>query len=132
IQNKGERRQGPDRHQDDLAPEVVPDLDLFLVFMRRFVRLVVALRFEEEVSDLPADHRSQPSYESRGDRVGKQHCVRAQKADGAQQVKRLVDPAMVVITVIVPALQAQGLQKAVHGSLLSWQFEERLMTASAD
>ena len=52
IEIERQRRQRPDRQQDDLALEIVADLDLFLVFVAGVVHHVVVLRLEEEVADL--------------------------------------------------------------------------------
>ena len=42
----------PDRHQHDLALQIVPDLDLFLVLMGRLIEVVVAPGLEEEMAGL--------------------------------------------------------------------------------
>src|SRR5580658_3413209 len=61
VEQKHQRRQCPDGQEEDLAPEIVADLDLFLVFMGRLVDLIVALGLEEEMADLPARHRQRPA-----------------------------------------------------------------------
>ena len=63
--------------QHDFAMEVVPDLDFFLVFVGHVVGLVVVLRLEEKVAELPRRHRHQP---------GQQY--RARRFDGAARTRR--------------------------------------------
>jgi len=79
-------RQHPDRQQHDLALEVVADLDVLLVLVGRLVDLVVILGLEEEVPDLAAHHRAQPRDVGSVGRIGEEHDVRDQEADGAHQV----------------------------------------------
>src|SRR3974390_2379231 len=43
VDVKGKRRQCPDRQQHNLAPQVIADLDLFLIFVRGLVHHVVIL-----------------------------------------------------------------------------------------
>ena len=83
----GERRQRPDRHQHDLAAQIVADLDLFLVLVAGLVDLVVVLWLEEKVTDLPRGHRHQPADQRRDGRVFEDHHVGEQKADRADQVQ---------------------------------------------
>jgi hypothetical protein len=47
------------------------------------------------------------------------HDVSDQKADGAQEVQRLIDAAMVVEAVVIPSLGAQFRQKLVHAGSIS-------------
>ena len=112
IEVEQQRRQRPDRHQHDLAPQIVADLDLFLVLVRGLVDLVVVLGLEEEVADLPAGHRHQPADQRRHRRIGEHQHVGAQEADRAHQVQRLIDPAVVVVAMIVPALHSQSLRES--------------------
>src|SRR5580658_6716973 len=88
VEQEYQRRQRPDGQEDDLAPEIVADLDLFLVLMRRLVDLVVALGLEEEMADLPARHRQRPADQRRHRRMPVAERVRAKEAAGAQQMKR--------------------------------------------
>ena len=52
VEVQHQRRQRPDRHQHDLAPQIVADLDLFLVLVGRLVDVVVSLGLEEEMPGL--------------------------------------------------------------------------------
>jgi len=112
------RRQCPDREQHYFALQVVAHLDRLLVLVGRPVDRVVAFRLEAEVADLAAHHREQPADQRRGHRVREDHEVRREKAQRADQVQRLIDAAVVVVPMIVPALCSQGLQKTLHGGQL--------------
>jgi hypothetical protein len=91
------------------------------------VRPVVALGLEKEVAGLTADHRNQPADQGGSHGILEHHDVSDQKADGAQQVQRLIDPAMVVEAMVVPSLSAQFRQKLVHaGSMSESGFRNRL------
>jgi hypothetical protein len=48
IEHQDQRRQRPDRHQHDLALQVIADLDLFLVLMGRLVEVVISFRLEKK------------------------------------------------------------------------------------
>jgi hypothetical protein len=71
------------------------------------VLLVVALGLEEEVTDLADAHREGPAEQHRQRRVREQQRVRGDEAHGAHEVERLVDPAVVVVAVVVPTLLAE-------------------------
>jgi len=107
-------RERPDGQQHDLALQVVADLDVLLVLVSRLIDLIVVLRLEEEVAHLAAHHGAQPGHVGGVGRIGEQHDVGDQEADRAQQMQRLVDAAVVVVTMVVPALYFQGLQEALH------------------
>src|SRR5262245_25981045 len=135
IKVERQRRQRPDRQEDDLAPQVVANLDFLLVLVSRLVNLVVVFRLKEEVPDLPAGHRHDPSDQSGHRRIPEHHRVRTEKADSAQQVKRLIDPAVVIEAVVVPTLHSKGLEKALHISSpccawmsMLWRFDESAVT----
>ena len=108
------RRQRPDRHQDHLALQIVPDLDLFLVLVAGLVHHVVVLGLEKEMTDLPAGHRHQPAGERRQGRIREHHHIGEQEADGAQQMERLIDPAVMIVAMVIPPLHSQSLEKSVH------------------
>ncbi|WP_382327129.1 hypothetical protein ACFJGX_22740 [Hydrogenophaga sp. UC242_50] len=110
-----QRRAGPQGHQHHLAAQVVTDLDLFLVFVRGLVHVVVALGLEEEMAGLAAGHGHEPGDQRRQHGVGPQQGISHHEAHGADEVQRLVDAAVVVIAVVVPALDFKGLEKIVHG-----------------
>src|SRR5262245_2067187 len=135
IKVERQRRQRPDRQEDDLAPQVVANLDFLLVLVSRLVNLVVVFRLKEEVPDLPAGHRHDPSDQSRHRLIREHHRVRTEKADSAQQGKRLIDPAVVIEAVVVPTLHSKGLEKALHISSpccawmsMLWRFDESAVT----
>jgi hypothetical protein len=66
---------------------------------------------------LPRRHRHQPAGERRYGRILEDHHVGKQKADGTDEVKRLIDTTVVVVAMIVPALRPQSGQKTCHLSL---------------
>jgi hypothetical protein len=82
--------------------------------VRRLVHLVIALRLEEEVADLPAGHGEQPAHQRRRRGAGEYQHIGAEKASRADEVQRLIDPAVVVIAMIVPPLHLESLPEAVH------------------
>jgi hypothetical protein len=82
--------------------------------VRRLVHLVVALWLEEEMADLPAGHGEQPAHQCRRRRTGEDQHVGAEEASRADEVQRLIDPAVVVIAMIVPPLHFESLPEAVH------------------
>ena len=100
--------------QDDLAPEVVADLDVFLVLVGRVVYLVVALGLEEEVSGLPADHGHQPANQRRSRGILEDQAVGGKKAERAQEVEGLINAAVMIVAVIVPPLDSQSFEKTLH------------------
>ena len=91
----------------DLAPQVVADLDALLVVVRCVIDLVISARLEEEMADLARGHRDNPAQQGGRTWINEQERVAGHEADRTQQVQRLVDPAVMVIPVIVPALQVQ-------------------------
>ena len=103
--------------QHDLAPQVVADLDLFLALVRQLVHGVVALRLEEEVADLPRPHRaraSRPARRCSGLIASRAYDVR--KLQALSRWRRLIDAAVVIEAVIVPALLAKLGEEAVWSS----------------
>src|SRR5262249_40561245 len=110
-------------------------LDFFFVLVRRLVHLVVVSRLKEEVTDLAGGHRHEPADQRCYGRILKHHHIGGQKAYGAYQMQRLVDPAVMVITVVVPTLHSQGFEKALHISSPCctrmsrlWRFDESDVT----
>src|ERR1700730_14770876 len=81
--------------------------------MGRVVDVVVAPGLKEEVTGLPGGHRDQPADQSGGNRIDEQQSVGNQKAGGADEVEALVDTAVMVIAMIVPALPAQLFAKVL-------------------
>src|SRR5689334_21628642 len=99
--------------------------------------MIVATGLEEEMPGLPAGHRDQPADQSADCRALEHDNVRRQKADRAQKMQRLIDPAVVVVAMIVPPLRLQSLQKAFHGFPLFavtrsslWRFRNAGMTGA--
>ncbi|WP_267393686.1 MULTISPECIES: hypothetical protein [unclassified Sphingomonas] len=84
--------------------QIVADLDLFLVIVGRVVDVVIALGLEEEVAGLAAGHRHAPGEQAGDRRVGEQQHISGEEGAGADEVQALVDQAVVVIAVVVPAL----------------------------
>jgi len=120
CEHQQQRRQPPDRVQDDLAPKVVADLHLLLVGVGGLILLVVALGLEYEVADLPDAHGEDPAKQRGSHRLREQQHVRHQEAERAHQVQRLVDTAVVIEAVIVPALFLELREEtlALHWRLL--------------
>jgi len=114
VQPQQQRHQRPDGVQDHLAAQVVADLDAFLMFMRRAVDLIVSLWLEEEVTGLAADHGDQPADQGGLHRIKEHRNVGDDEADGAQQMQRLIDAAVVIVAMIVPALRLKFRQKTLH------------------
>ena len=115
-----QRYQHPDAQQHHLAADVVADLDGLLVFVGGLVDVVVATRLEEEVPGLAAGHRHAPGQDRGQRRVCEQQPVGDEEADGAEQVQALVDAAVVVVAVVVPALGRECLQETLHGNSWWW------------
>src|SRR5262249_18992327 len=86
----------------------------FLVRVRRLVHLIVIAGLEKEMTDLPAGHGDKPAHQGSQRGVLEDHHVGKQEAQRTQQMERLIDPAMMIIAVIVPTLHSQRLQKPVH------------------
>ena len=104
--------------QDHLAAQVEADLHRFLVFVRGLVHVVVALRLEEEVSDLADAHRERPPKQGGDDWMREQQDVRDQETARADQVKRLVDAAVMIEAMVIPALLLELLEESGHGPSL--------------
>ncbi len=119
IEVEGEGRDGPQRHQHDLALKVVADLDVFLVLVGGLVDLVIIPRLEEEVADLTARHADEPGEQHGRNRVLENQDVGAHEAAGAQEVQSLVDTAVMIKAVVIPTLHPQGFEKSLHGRGLS-------------
>jgi hypothetical protein len=100
--------------QNHFAAQVVAHFDVFLVLMRGVVDVVIALRFEEEVSGLTADHGDEPADQGGHHRVLEHHHVGDDETQCAQEMQGLIDAAVVVETMIVPTLGPQFCQKALH------------------
>jgi hypothetical protein len=86
---------------------------IVLVVIADVVDGVVAVGLEEEMPSLPRQHR-QPADDARDRCVREQQRVAAEEDDGADQVQRLVDGALVVEAVIVEALRAQHVRETAH------------------
>jgi len=68
------------------------------------------------MAGLPRQHR-EPSDEPGESRVLEQQRITDKKDHRADQVKRLVDPVLMVVPVIVKALRSQRLGKVAHSKL---------------
>jgi hypothetical protein len=78
------------------------------------VDLVIALGLEEEMFNLPGHHRGKPASHGSRDRVREHQSIGAQEADRAEQVQGLVDPAVMIIAMIIPSLRSENLKKPLH------------------
>ncbi|MGY3469508.1 hypothetical protein ACVW0I_006379 [Bradyrhizobium sp. LM6.11] len=68
------------------------------------------MRLEEEVTSLARGHRHQPA-DQRGDHgVDEQPDIGEQKAQRADEVQALIDAAVVIVAMVVPALDPQLLE----------------------
>ena len=82
--------------------------------MGGLVHFVKAFGFEEKVANLASGHRNQPCNQGRHHGIDEQVNIGHQKGNGTDQMQGLVDAAVVVIAVVVPALRLKGLQKLTH------------------
>jgi hypothetical protein len=82
--------------------------------MGRVVDVIVTPGLEEKVARLPGGHRNQPADQSGGNRIDEQQSIGDQKAGGADEVQALVDPAVMVVAMVIPALRAQLLAKVLY------------------
>jgi hypothetical protein len=69
--------------------------------------MVIAQGFKKEVARLTRSHRNQPSQQGSPSRIHKQQSVGNQKAQRTEQMQGLIDAAVVVVAVVIPALNAQ-------------------------
>ena len=118
IEVQHQRRQRPDRHQHDLALQIIADLDLFLVLVGRLVDVIVALRLEEEVTGLARGHRDQPADQRGLDRIDEHQGIADQEAERADEMQGLVDTAVMVVAMVIPSLRSQCRHESVHRSPL--------------
>jgi len=66
------------------------------------------------MSRLPAGHGYTPGQQGRIGGINEQQPVGSNKAQGAQKVQAVVDPAVVVVAMIVPAQDFERLEKLFH------------------
>lgn len=114
VEENHQGQQNPDAEQHDFASQVVAHLDFFLVLIRRLVDVVIAEWLKEEMTCLTRRHGDQPGNQRCPGRVNEKHGIRNEKTHRTQKMQGLVNPAMVVVTVIVPTLDFQGVQKVFH------------------
>jgi phage tail tape-measure protein len=81
------------------------------VFVRRLVGGVVVARLEEEVPDLARGHREQPRNQGGDRRLGEQHRVGADETERADKMQRLIDAAVMIVAMVVPALAGECFPK---------------------
>src|SRR5262249_2294771 len=96
------------------------------------VHLVIALWLEEEMAGLPRHHINQPANKRAHGRVLEHHDIGNKEAEGAHKMERLVDPAVMVIAVVIPTLHSQSLQKAAHAHLLASRVFASVMACYGD
>src|ERR1700677_4234103 len=113
--------------QNHLAAQVIADFDFLFVLMGRAIDGIVALGLEKEMTGLAAYHGYQPTDQRRLHRIEKHRDVRNDEADRAQEVQGLIDSAVVVVAVIVPALSFEFRQKALHVGFLGMASMNRSM-----
>jgi hypothetical protein len=78
------------------------------------IDLIVSLWLEEEVTGLAADHGDQPADQGGLHGIKEHRNVGDDEADGAQQMQRLIDAAVMIVAMIVPALTLEFRQKTLH------------------
>ena len=78
------------------------------------VDFVVAFGFEEEVAGLAGHHGDEPADECGGCRVLEDQSISEQETKCAQQMERLVDAAVVIVTMVVISLESKSLEKTSH------------------
>ena len=83
--------------------------------VRGVVDVVKAAGFEEEMPGLTAGHRDTPRDQASECRIGEQAHVGDEEAARADEVQRLVDAAVMVVTMVVPTLNAESFEIGVHG-----------------
>ncbi|MDT4878792.1 hypothetical protein FQZ97_1144160 [compost metagenome] len=66
------------------------------------------------MASLAAGHGHAPAHQRGGHRVDEQQAIGQHEADRTHQVQRLVDAAVVVVAVVVPALCLELFEKRVH------------------
>src|SRR5215468_9802156 len=76
------------------------------------VDVVVTLGLEEEMAGLARGHRDQPADQRGDQRIEEHHQIADHEADRADEVQALIDPAVVIVAVVVPALDAKLLKEA--------------------
>jgi hypothetical protein len=106
---------GSNAQQYDLAILVEADLDGFLVLVGGVVDAVIAVRFEEEMTGLPGQH-CQPSDQAGPRRILEQQRIAEQEDDGADQMERLIDGALMIVPIVVEALRAQRVGEVAHAN----------------
>jgi hypothetical protein len=65
------------------------------------------------MTGLAARHRDQPAYQRRNHGIDEQHHIGEHEADRADEVQALVDPAVVIVAMVIPALGSQFLQEVL-------------------
>ena len=83
---------------------------------RYLVDVVETLRFKKEMTNLPRPHCYRPPKKACGNWIEKHKDVAGQKTEGAEQVEALGDAALMIETVVVPALLLKFLPKSQVGS----------------
>ena len=79
------------------------------MLVRGPIDFIVALGLEEEMPGLAAHHGHEPTDLGREGRVSEYEPICGNEAQRAEQMQRLIDAAMVIISMIIPSGQAYGL-----------------------
>ena len=74
---------------------------------------VVTVGFEEKMTDLAGQHR-EPADQSGHSRIAEEKRIAAEKNDGADQMQRLIDAALMIVAIIVEALRPQHCHEIAH------------------
>src|SRR5215469_7596018 len=87
--------------------------------MRGLVHLVIVLGLKDEMAHLARHHGHQPADEGGGNRVGENEDVGSEEAERTHQVQGLVDAAVMIVTMVIPALLLEFGKKVLHSLLHS-------------
>ena len=107
-------QQCPDTEQNYFALQVVAYLDFFLVFMGGLVHMIVTMGLKKEMPRLSCGHGKGPSHDCGPDWIDEQHHIRTQKGQGADEMQRLVDSAVVIEAMVIPTLFAKSFEELFH------------------
>jgi len=116
TEQQKQRDRKPRRKKHDFTLEVVSYLHFLLMAECHVVDTVKTLRLEEKVPDLPGPHGNGPPEEARDNRVKWKEHIAGQKTQCTEKVQALCDPALMVETVVVPALLPQLFREAQAGN----------------
>jgi hypothetical protein len=104
IEQQKQRHRNPHYKQHHFSLQIESNLHFFLMAERYIIDAVETLWLEKEMPNLARPHRHSPPKEACCNRFERQKDVADQKTESAEKVQALGNPALVVETVVVPAL----------------------------